>query len=188
MKLALGILATLALFVGSASANMLVNGDFENNLAGWQAPDGNVVLDGYAPAAGSRAAMIIGIPDPVGVDVRLFQEISLTAGTTYTLSGKYRIDRAKDANNWRPVSIGFFQTADFNGSLAQFTDTASAAKGWTDFSIQYTPATSGNAFVLASVWKSAAIMSVDSLTVVPEPATLSVLALGGLTLIRRRRA
>lgn len=193
MKLALTLAAVLSLVTFSASANMLTNGGFEtgdasswNNVSGWTAA-------GTSAKDGSFGAVSAG---DIGSDELLMQSATLVAGQEYSLKGFYRIDVAKSAatEGWRNFLLGFFDHPTWGSpqNQAVMTLSGAAVTDWTAFEVKYTPTEAQVGMGLgvgAKQGKMDCVVSVDSLslTAVPEPATMSVLALGALSLIRRRR-
>jgi len=267
MRWALVVLATLSVCAGAIIAEeLLSNGGFETgDLTDWStnAPDQIAALSD-TPQEGSYYIQVTGLPEDAGdTDIGLAQTFSLTSGESYTFSGYYRIDQPRETGNWRSVEFGFFDAFDPYGgqpiseprwgtSVQTGSNSASAVTDWTQFSVEYTPDTTGNMLVGFAVWKTAAIVSIDGLSlstgevglpgdtdgdgdvdlddlfavrnnfgttsgatladgdtdgdgdvdlddlfavrnnfgtglVVPEPATIGLLALGGALLIRRRR-
>ena len=198
MKLALTLAAVLSLVTFSASANMLTNGDFETGaLGGW-----NNVQGATTASAGSAQAGAFGVAlaSDIGTDDMLIQSAALVVGQEYTLTGFYRIDAAKTTatESWRTIQLGFFEHPTWGspqvagGNLGVINLAGDVTTDWTAFEMTYTPTTASLANGLGAGVKKGkmdAAISVDSLslTAVPEPATMSVLALGAMSLIRRRR-
>lgn len=186
MRVFLTMLVALS-FVVTASANMLANPGFESgDLTGWSTDGGTWTLGTTDPSEGTYdieyAATIS--------DERLFQAVTLTAGQLYTLTCDYRVDTASvDAQGWRFAQLGFHDgSPQWGNYVARDTiDDESTTAGWVQASVAYTPTTSGTYYVGFSSWQTDAVYGLDNFSLVPEPATLGLLSLGGLAMLKKRR-
>jgi len=199
MFVAMAVLAFLGIGV-SASANLLINGDFEDGDtgqlgvvaipgwnswgdAGWHNDDAGCVMD----TKGMKFWW-----DSAG----MWQDFAAVAGTTYTYSVQV-MDASRDtsANNWDfQIEAEFYDVAD--------TQLAAVALGYFDSSIQpddtwvqigdsiVAPAGTAYGRIVLRLWDwqegIGGALYFDNASVVPEPATLAMLTLGGLLLRRRK--
>ena len=211
---ALAVVATLAIGVGPASANEVVNGGFETpdasagDVPGAGAPWINfgaptVFTTAAVAHSGTQSLKMFGPFDSVGGGVGAVQKAPALPGQTW-VSEAWARSNSNDAitdGNFLALKIEFLDAAmallpggaGVSVFETQFTS-ADPLDGWVKLGVGTAPAPAGTAFaqvVLVHVQGPPAITGgsvfVDDVTLVPEPASLSLLAVGGLALLRRRR-
>jgi len=183
------------LIAGSANANLLVNGDFED-------PGGS----GWTQWWGGNSHKYV--PDPIqadncaGVwwfDDGMFQDVVLTPGT-YTVSG----DLLNFSGDGAPLSggrIGVIQAEISDGSdplnpwwvLQIIIDESDSIDTWKSGSTIIDNTTAGATFMRVNLFLINTLgpdgfgnCHFDNISVVPEPATMVLLGLGALMLRRRK--
>ena len=197
MRILIGML-TLGLLVAPASANLLssAQGDFEepDNADGWQGPlewDSTIHGPGAAKVGAHYGSVQTG---GGGSDAR---EITLTSITVppseiVTLTGYV----AGGTLNGTPADlyirlIDGSSTDDVVVGEWAVTLPQTYGFGWTPFQMSG-HINSGHVKITAGFhigsWSSGTAVHLDGLQLVPEPASLALLALAGLPLLRRRRA
>ena len=181
--LAAAVLAMAGL--ANAAAIVIPNGDFQSgDFTNWTPNGATIGTDG----AGNYYAV-----DSVGSSSSSLAEsyslLSLVTGTTYTASfdamclndtGAAEIDVALMKAWGGSVSL-----ATLHGGSAGLT----VANGWQHYSttFTYTDASPVGWIVWNAEGAGGHDVAFDNFAITPEPATMSVLALGGLMAIRRRR-
>lgn len=205
-------LAILAISSSFASANMILNGDFENNTAGetfynlsnasFTSLMSDIVgygsgneLDimtfgafGLAPQSGNYKA---GMATGLGTDALTFKLASgITAGVAYSLSfWAYRDQSFRSGNG--SLNIGVSNSATAPGSQVYSTGVGVPSTAWTKFEVLFVaPVSGGYLSVEAVAGNDIVWYHVDNfnLQVVPEPATMTALTLGVAVAIRRRKS
>jgi choice-of-anchor C domain-containing protein len=208
---------TLAGLSPRAEANLLVNGSFEDyarppaswdvpnvvdlalapgntDIAGWTVINGNIDYvgsGGWMAADGTRSIDLAGNPGSGGVR----QTFATTAGVAYVvrfdLSGNPDDFGEPSLKSLRVTAAG--QSADFSYDTAVEGNTAADMR-WKSFEFVFTAtgATTTLEFVstLPVQFTGPALDNVSvelAPAAVPEPASLALLAAGGLVLVGRRR-
>jgi len=198
-------MAALVCLAVTAQADVITNGDFETgDLSGWtvrptangQSPTQDVIMydiDGPGPLGDSLAARfrvgeIQHIPQWEGIE--LVQDVSLAGGTPYAFDA--------DVSAWNNQSGGNFDGGRFelilDGGVLDMWNAGFINPGerlYGHVSATYTPGASGTYEIglrITRPWTppSGIYQLVDNFTGIPEPATLTLLALGGLAALRRR--
>jgi len=180
------VLVALSGLTTAAYGDLVVNGGFETgDFSGWtvspSAMGGTYAVDntGTYSHSGTCAAAL----GPYGADGFLSQSIPTTAGQQYQLT--YWLANIPDAG-------GSVWNNDFEVSWGGAEIMASAILNagpfsYTKYSFVVTGA-AGSTPLSFGLRQDAKFFALDDVSVVlPEPATLSLLALGGLAMIRKRR-
>ena len=106
---------------------------------------------------------------------------TFTADVTYTLSVWVGQPWGGYASGW---SL-YFTGEDYTNNLIETSGTAGLSWGQVSLDYTATAADAGNRIGI-KMWSNEEV-AFDDVGLIPEPATLSLLALGGLALLRRRR-
>lgn len=177
------VVVTLLLsLVAVVNANSVGNPDFETGLFDdWYHSAGALIISDNGPSApGSYAAEVA-----AGQDIRTVP-FPVTAGETYDVSFDYKVI---NADGWFWGGIRYW--ADENATIWKGQDLfGHDLTDWTTRSFTSQPIPDGAAYADVAFFTGTATTGsiiVDNVSVVPEPVTLSVLALGGLAVIRRRK-
>jgi hypothetical protein len=212
MKKLFVMLIVLAAFV-PVQANLLVNGNFNSpepggSLDGWWTSTedpANETVTLIGPGGGYDGSPYVEMWNATdSYSVRIGQTINVTAGQKIQESGMY----ADSFWGGAGITLWFYQTPTASGvwdgdvigwawyQIYRHTstewDVGDNVQGdgtWKSFISQEITAPAGTLCALYKVeqwgWSTTAF---DNLVVVPEPATMVMLGLGGLALIRRKRA
>ncbi len=204
----------------AASAEILVNGDFEDDAGSivstvaptsweWELPTYNGA-DPYAanetidPSAiggggGGSVGILLGNWDSHGAWSDGFQGYFPAIGAgTYTVSITYAVTDP-DIDNWMRVQLydvidnsdpaavwsgGNYTTA---GTASPSAYVATTTDTWHTMDLEITTTISANTLFLNSSGYDPGNIIIGAISMVPEPATLTLLGIGVLGLIRRRR-
>jgi hypothetical protein len=189
----------LVAMFATAQANLLNNGDFEDGIFvlddtpdGWSAyynstPGSSDLVNwksGTGAHGGNNYVQIMGWSTTWG---SMFQTVSVTENESYAFSlwskGDGTVDNAGPGAYWLDSLGSSLGTAVYEtftaGATWEFHDygTIVAPPGATQFSVYLWAATNTTVYY-----------DDVSLTLVPEPFTMSLLGLGGLVLLRRKKA
>lgn len=185
-------LSALFAMIGIVNAELLVNGDFEAGAGvGWS--------QWYGGNSG------VGVPDPIDGDLcggvwwsddGIFQGIAIGPGT-YTVSGEMLMTSGEPLGNNR---IAVIKAEIGDGTNIWWTqelafDASSPTDVWTSGSFVVDNTTAGATYLNINLFMfdqdgphtGSGIIRYDNISVVPEPASLALLGLGGLLLRRKRR-
>lgn len=185
------LLLTLLALSGMAGANLLVNGDFESAGAGWsQWWGGNSNKDVTDPIEGDRCGGVWWSDDGI------FQTISIGA-EMYTVSGQM-LHLSNDGplgNNRLGLIKAEVKGADGGIWWVQeiVIDQTSPTDQWITGSTVIDNRTAGASLLTINLFMydqngphtGSGVVRYDNISVVPEPATMGLLALGSLLLRRR---
>lgn len=204
MKKVLVVLAVLAV-AGIANANLLVpQGDLENGIgtlaSGWGtwAGGGGTVTwvasggngGGFARVdtfAGGSWAGLVAPHDDFGGGIPL-ATLGLTAGQEATFAIDIKEFVAQTGAHGVGMKIeswgsgGYIQN--HGGDMA--VPAIIAGGGWNNYEFTVTLDAAATGVKLVPVWGDGGSYGFDNLSVVPEPATMALLGLGGLLLRRRK--
>lgn len=195
------LLLTLAGLVGQADANLVVNGGFENG-PDWGLPDNwtlghdggssgmvqrgvNIVYDGTASLVLSRGGS--------GENQAFaYQDISVSKNAEYDFSfyGRVTPNEAYPGWNEAKMEIRDVVTNDLIASLVM-DDVADGADVWVLKSGTFNSGDREQVRVIcanSANWRGNYELGYfDEVTVTPEPATMGMLAIGGLGILFRRK-
>ena len=199
MKKVLMLLALLAV-TGIASADLLTNGGFEDGDtgqinqpipgwsswgdAGWHHDDAGKVIDTKALKFWWDGA-------------GLYQDVAVTPGETYDFS--VEVFNASDDQlvGWNGLIKAEFYDGTggqlLNDELERYYSATGAVDEWVTIGgsrVAPAGAVTGRIVLLIVDWQETGVsgaLNFDNASIVPEPATMALLGLGGL-LIRRRKA
>jgi len=184
--------------VASVQANALWNGSFDVNSAnpdGWWTYLADSENQSVTIEVGTLSAYAAHISNASESSSQLGQSVSASAGNVIVVSGAYR------STYWGGAGITIQYVDSEWGYLdyayAQICSGDGEDSGWLTFSFSTGDgegtwtAPEGTAYITLKIeeWGWAEI-SYDEMSVeiVPEPATMIMIGLGGLTLVRRKRA
>lgn len=182
MILSMAVLVVCCGFVSADITNMVLNPGFEDEVdfADWFHAAGALEISDNGPSApGLQAAEV-----PVGNDIRI-RTIAVTPGQTVDVSWDYKVE----GDGWFWGMLRFY--ADENATTWLGQDAfAHDPTDWTTRSFTSSAIPAGANFVDVAFFNGTATtgsITVDNISVVPEPMTMSLLGLGGLLLRRRKK-
>lgn len=175
------VLAAAMLMATTARANLVTNGGFETgDFSGWStqaAGSGSVFHVGLGGHTGTYAAVFAAT---AAQDDQIYQTVPTMAGTQYTLS--FWVLNLGVGNDHLRVSWE-------GATVLDESPVSHPLETWDFVSIPVTATMNGSELRFGA-FDGPAGMALDDicLTEVPEPASLGLLAAGGLWVARRRRA
>lgn len=204
----------LAVCVGTANAQYQWFENFEDGLAGWnvwtERGTAQSAAEAEPPTLGdiqpwSGANETVAHVGGENYNGGIWQVITLPLGAgTYEIDGFWRSHPTVPSNQWGEVIIREGNAPPVNGSdvagpLYYKNDTWTTSGGWSGLISATAPVANVPSFTTASgtitlilksgnVPNSTASVDFDDIWITPEPASLGLFAIGGLVLVRRRRA
>jgi len=187
------VITCVALLSVMAQANYCTNGDFNDGTTGWNnwgngmwMAEAGVLVEGWTDGA-------------------VFGQMvthQAMADTVYTLTA--RVQSRYEAGGQAEGVTVILQDGSWQDIVRQtfwfsdYGDVAGVDNEWRDYSISFDtallPDLVGQQIVVAAAvaddgrWDAYGNIYVDSMTLVPEPATLALLGLGALLSLKRRKA
>lgn len=155
------VLSVSLLSIGVVAAqNLLTNGDFDNDVAGWTAGLFPVTWDGasdYQNDPSSGSALILN-NDPSAAYATATQCVDgVVAGEAYRLSTWLRVPPGQTGSGYATVYISWFSQPGCGGAWLSETTTSgiSSSDGWTDLpaAVGQAPATAQSARVYLNCYK-----------------------------------
>jgi hypothetical protein len=199
--------ASLAMLsAGNAQANMILNGDFSANASSY------TTFPGYSssPNPSNPADWVVSAPANAGVNGpdtgfyasqgepfapasttgvndfafmqggELYQAVATTAGQTYQLTYD------AGARNGTTSSMNTIAFDDVNNDTIVTQSPSLSDANFTSFTLDFTAASSSTAITFLDTGNTPDVSNVI-LTPIPEPATLGLVAMGGLGLLLLKR-
>ena len=203
----LAVVAVLALLMAtSVQANLLINGDFETptghgtlTAGGWTELGGaqGIQAAGWAAEPPSaQAAWLKGWNN--NIDSGFYQDVDITPGEAYILDGGFKIQGNFMLSGNIDMELIWLDIADseINRDVLDVDAVVANDGVWAHQSLVSTAPLNAVKARSQIHWTTvdqtggdprSAMVDNLSLEVVPEPATLSLLALGGLAVLRRKK-
>lgn len=186
MKNALIVSLVLAV-CGMAHAG-IVNGDFEDGGNDWNTGGGVIVDTDNGPSLlGISCALLDNAADSGGRDWRSNQ-FDIVSNVEYFLTFDYKTEVGATSNP--QVRFRFWkENGDFNGEAQKTLDLTDGTWQTIEISrISAADAVSADIFFSSHKFGDfVGIVKFDNAVVVPEPASLTLLAIGGLAFLRRKK-
>ena len=198
LAIAAVVLAACVLLAGSAGAELLVNGGAETGtMASWSVSDASVIgaLTVGTQQSGSvyphSGDFLFSFELHSGTHEEMWQTGTAGLGAaTLTLAGVVSTEDMP-ADDYGVAKLTFFDAASQPLDSAQTSPLTSASTGWEPFEVSLdVPAGATSWEVRLSgtrLYGSYINVFYDDVSLTPEPATMGLLALGAMGLIRRRR-
>ena len=166
------------LTVGGAQAEFITNGDFEDGLNGWY-------NEGYVWATVSNEYVSADHSAKItSVWYELSQVLSDLPSNELTLSYY-----AKDLDSsWPELYVTIREVTEPKNGTMLYTYADRPAGGWTYFSHTFTLPAEVTDVIVSFQWtRWGNQVYMDNVSLTPEPATIGLLAVGGLAILRRKR-
>ncbi len=183
-KLLLLLVLVLAM---SAQANMLTNGDFNTgDLSGWwswipMAPDQGVTIETAYTYDFTPNVMLWS--NVAGDWARIGQDTVIGENMPYTLSCVYNVASTTDS-----VGIGVKYLDDGWGEIGwEWIVLSDTGVQWLTYSGDFTTVPETAHIEITFQVGDLSTAYFDDIVLVPEPATIALMALGGLTILRKRK-
>ena len=189
----------VTMVVSQAHANMITNPEFNDGLTGYDYPATITTSCTDKFYVGPKSALITFPSDYGAKDTTISQYLPVTAGDIYKISAAIAFQNINSAHvkviwyesrGWYLkedyVSYGQSGDSDWMVKSASFTAPVQYNPGYGTFDAAF-----ARVMVFSygpAVDTAPGYLWVDSFSVVPEPAAIGLLGLGGLLLARRRRA
>ncbi len=188
----------------AARANLLENGNFNTgDLSGWDVWVGDAnnsisILPTGGPDS-SPCVEMVAIVNTTPDDLNISQSVDCSAGTEVGISFDFAMTANAGEVGWAGGGVGVtFWNSDWSSDVGYgWADVWDTGGAWTSFENTWITsgswvAPTGTAHVTFRIgpWAGdggTVTYDVDNVVFTPEPATIALLALGGLTVLRKRK-